>query len=134
MASQGDLRVNVGRVYSVLFLCNEWNSSKGGLPTFNREFVINLAKAFKNKIKVICYVSQSSEQEREDAKQHNVDIITAKVVPETSDPLEWLKVPPPELSHPDVVVGHGLKLGVPACCIVRSRNSCMWVQFVHVFL
>lgn len=33
------------------------------------------------------------QHEREDAKQHNRDIITAKVVPGTFDSLEWLKVP-----------------------------------------
>ena len=73
------------------------------------------------------------QHEREDAKQHNRDIITAKVFSGTFDPLEWLKVPLSELSHPDIVVGDGLKLDVPACCIVRSRNSCKWVQTVHVF-
>ena len=30
---------------NVLFVCDEWNSSKGGLATFNRKFAINLAKA-----------------------------------------------------------------------------------------
>lgn len=63
------------------------------------------------------------QHEREDAKQHNWDIITAKVVQGTFDPLEWLKVPLSELSHPDIVVGDGLKLGVPACCIVRSLET-----------
>ena len=28
---------------NVLFVCDEWNSSKGGLATFNRKFAINLA-------------------------------------------------------------------------------------------
>ena len=29
---------------NVLFVCNEWNSSRGGLSTFNREFALILLK------------------------------------------------------------------------------------------
>ena len=45
---------------NVMFLCEEWMSSKGGLPTFNREFAISLAKISNGEIKVHCYVSRSS--------------------------------------------------------------------------
>ena len=117
---------------NVLFICDEWNSSKGGLSTFNRESAINLAKTSSNKIKVHCYVSKSNESERGDAKRHGVNVITAQSIPGTSDPLEWLRLPPPELSHPDIVIGHGRKFGTPAYFIVRTAN-CKWVQFVHVF-
>ena len=117
---------------NVLFVCNEWNSSKGGLSTFNREFAINLAKTSCDTIKVHCYVSQSTEQEREDAKRNGVNIITAKSIPGTSDPLEWLRLPPPELESPDIVIGHGRKFGTSAYFIVRTTN-CKRVQFVHVF-
>ena len=116
---------------NVLFVCNEWNSSKGGLSTFNREFAINLAKTSSDTIKVHCYVSQSTQQEREDAKRDGVNIIIAKSIPGTSDPLEWLRQPPPELECPDIVVGHGLKFGTPAYCIVQTKK-CKWVQCVHV--
>ena len=117
---------------NVLFVCNEWNSSKGGLSTFNREFAINLAKASSEKIKVHCYVTKSSELEREDARKNGVNVITAESVPGTSNPLDWLRLAPPELPHPDIVVGHGRKFGTPAYCIKRSTN-CKWIQFVHVF-
>ena len=30
---------------NVLFLCDEWKSSKGGLSTFNRELAVNLARS-----------------------------------------------------------------------------------------
>ena len=33
------------KVLDVMFLCDEWKYSKGGLSTFNREFAINLAQA-----------------------------------------------------------------------------------------
>jgi len=117
---------------NVLFICDEWNSSKGGLSTFNREAAINLAKTSSDKIKVHCYVTQSHESERKDARESGVNIITARTIPGASNPLEWLRLPPKELSHPDIVIGHGRKFGTPAYCIVETRN-CKWVQFVHVF-
>ena len=117
---------------NAMFLCEEWMSSKGGLPTFNREFAISLANISNDKIKVHCYVSRSSESDREDARKNNVNLITATSIPGTSDPVDWLRVPPPGLSHPDFVIGHGRKFGIPAYCIVKTTN-CKWVQFVHAF-
>ena len=116
---------------NVLFVCDEWNSSKGGISTFNREFVINLAKTSRNDFAIHCYVCQSSESDRDDARKHGVNIITAKSIPGTSDRLEWLRLPPSELAHLDVVIGHGRKFGTPSYCIVQNTN-CKWVQFVHV--
>ena len=117
---------------NAMFLGEEWMSSKGGLSTFNREFAISLAKTASDKIKVHCYVSRSNDLEREDARKNGVNLITAKSIPGTLDPLDWLKIPPQELSHPDIVIGHGRKFGTPAYCIVQTTN-CKWVQFVHVF-
>ena len=118
-----------------MFLCDEWKSSKGGLSTFNRElflFAVNLAKTTTGRIKVHCYVSQSDELSRQDARQHGVNLITAQSIPGSVDPLDCLKFPPPELPNPDIVVGHGRKFGTPAYCIVRVAN-CKWMHFVHVF-
>ena len=117
---------------NVMFLCDEWKSSKGGLSTFNREFAVNLAKTARDSIKVHCYVSQSDELGREDARQHGVNLITARSIPGSTDPLDWLKIPPPELVNPDIVIGHGRKFGTPAYCIVQTAK-CKWMQFVHVF-
>ena len=116
----------------VMFLCDEWKSSKGGLTTFNREFAVNLAKTISDSIKVHCYVSQSDELSRVDARRNGVNLITARSIPGSSDPIEWLNIPPPELPNPDIVVGHGIKLGTPAYYIVQ-RAMCKWIQFVHVF-
>ena len=117
---------------NVMFLCDEWKSSKGGLSTFNREFAVNLAKTASDSIKVHCYVSQSDELSREDARQHGVNLITAQSIPGSTDPLDWLKIPPQQLPNPDIVIGHGRKFGTPAYFIVRSAK-CKWVHFVHVF-
>ena len=117
---------------NVLFVCNEWNSSRGGLSTFNREFAINLAQTSRDDFAIHCYVCQSSESDRDDARKHGVNLITAKSIPGTGDRLEWLRLPPSELPHPDVVIGHGRKFGTPAY-FIRQIKKCKWVQFVHVF-
>ena len=119
---------------NVMFLCDEWKSSRGGLSTFNREFAVNLAKTSSDSIKVHCYVSYSDELGREDARQHGVNLITAQSIPGSTDPLDWLKIPPQELPDPDIVIGHGRKLGIPAFFFVRTLAAkCKWVHFVHVF-
>ena len=123
------------KLVDILFVCDEWNSCKGCLSTFNREFAINLAKASRDDFAIHCYVCQSCESDREDARNNGVNIITAKNIPGLpgiSDRLEWLRLPPSELPHPDVVIGHGRKFGTPAYCIVQN-TKCKWVQFVHVF-
>ena len=119
-------------VINVMFLCDEWKSSKGGLSTFNREFAVNLAKTTTGRIKVHCYVSQSDNLSRKDARQHGVNLITARGIPGSFDHLDWLKIPPPELPNPDIVVGHGRKFGTPAYCIVQAAK-CKWMHFLHVF-
>ena len=116
----------------VMFLCDEWKSCKGGLSTFNREFAVNLAETTRDSINVHCYVAQSDEQSREDARKHGVNLIIARSIPGSSDPLDWLKIPPPELPNPDIVVGHGRKFGTPAYFIVQT-TKCKWMHFVHVF-
>jgi len=117
---------------NVLFICNNWGSFKGGLSTFDREFAVSLAKAASDRIKVHCYVCSSSEEDRLDASNQGVNLITARRHPGANDPMEWLKIPPPELPTPDVVVGHGRKFGSPAY-FISDRTKCKWIHFVHVF-
>ena len=126
------VRDEASRRIDVMFVCDEWGSSKGGLSTFNKEFAVNLAKAASNRIKVHCYVSSSSPEDKEDASKQGVNLITAQRSPGSNDPIEWLKIPPPELPTPDVVVGHGRKFGSPAY-FISERTKCKWIHFVHVF-
>ena len=116
----------------VMFVCSEWDSSKGGLSTLNRELAVNLAKYSKNNIRVHCFVCGSTEKDRRDASRQGVHLITARRPPASSDPLEWLKIPPPELPHPDIVVGHGRKFG-SAAYFISDRTKCKWIHFVHVY-
>ena len=120
------------RLIDAMFLCDEWKSSKGGLSTFNREFAINLAEATAGSMKIHCYVSNSDDRDREDAEQHGVNLITARSVPGSADPLECLKFPPSKLPKPHLVIGHGRKLGSPAYFLAQS-TKCKWIQFVHVY-
>ena len=126
------VRGDASQCIDVMFVCNEWGSSKGGLPTFNREFAVNLAKEASDRIKVHCYVCSSSEEDRLEAKNQGVNLITAQPLPGSNDPMEGLKVPPPELPTPDVVVGHGRKFG-SAAYLIWERTKCKWIHFVHVF-
>ena len=70
-----DLPSTSGQIKSkrvkILFVCDEWNSSKGGLSTFNREFAINLAKSSRDDFAIQCYVCQSSESDRDDANNQS---------------------------------------------------------------
>ena len=86
---------------NVMFLCDEWKSSKGGLSTFNREFAVNLAKTASGRIKVHCYVSQRDELSREDARQHGVELIAARSIPGSVDP-EQLQNTRPTYLHVSV--------------------------------
>ena len=120
------------QVIDVVFLCDEWKSSKGGLSTFNREFAINLAETTTSSMKIHCYVSKSDDQDREDARQYGVNLITARSIPGSTDSLERLKFPPPELPNPHLVIGHGRKFGGCAYFLVKA-TKCQWIQFVHVY-
>ena len=123
---------DVSRNIDVLFVCDEWGSSKGGLSTFNRELAVTLAETSTDSIKVHCYVCDSNEGERQDASSRGVNLITARRLPGSADLMEGLKMPPKELPHPDIVVGHGRKFG-SAAYFISDRAKCRWVQFVHVF-
>ena len=120
------------QVIDVVFLCDEWKSSKGGLSTFNREFAINLAETTTNSMKIHCYVSKSDDQDKEDARQYGVNLITARSIPGSIDSLERLKFPPPELPNPHLVIGHGRKFGRCAYFLVQT-TKCRWIQFLHVY-
>jgi len=117
----------------VMFICDEWKSTKGGLSTFNRCFAENVAK-YCSHIDVSCYVQQSDENDRENAKKKSVTLLTAVKLPGNRNQMDWLKCLPKELPNPDVVITHGRKFGPIAPFIMQKASStCCWVQVVHVF-
>ena len=118
--SQGSKNVQV------TILASEWGSSKGGLSTINRELAIQLAKC--TEAEITFFLPQCSEEDKNIARSHNINIVEAKRRPGFGE-LDWLSFPPEDLQI-DVIVGHGLKLGHQAQ-IIRDSHKCRWVQVVH---
>ncbi|XP_015752963.1 PREDICTED: uncharacterized protein LOC107332737 isoform X1 [Acropora digitifera] len=118
----------------LMFVCDEWKSTKGGLSTFNRYLAKSMAKYGRRPINVYCYLPQSDENDRQDARENGVSLLTAGKLPGNPSPLDWLKCPPKELPNPSVVLTHGRKFGPTGHFIVKMASStCCWVHAVHVF-
>ena len=122
------LKASSTNATNVMLLAGEWGSSKGGLPTINRQLAMELAKS--PNLAVSLYVTKCSEDEKRMAANNGITIIKAKKLA-GYEVLDWLGVPPEELSVIDVVVGHGAKLGKQAQLIRRFYPKCVWVQFEH---
>lgn len=125
-----------GRVSSfcklkVALLGDEWNSSKGGVSTLNRELAIHLAEDLRLDVTVLVPEGACKDEERKEAGGYRVSIVHAKARP-GYDPLDWLSFPPKDLSI-DIVVGHGAKLGWQGQVIryASQLENCKWVQVVH---
>jgi len=110
----------------VTILASEWESSKGGLSTINRELAIQLAK-FPD-VEITFFLLKCSEQDKKEALGHKINIVEAKRQPGYTE-LEWLSFPPEHLQI-DVIVGHGVQLGRQAR-VIREINKCRWVQVVQ---
>ena len=119
-ASQGCSKVQV------TILASEWGSFKGRLSTINRELAIQLAKF--PEAKITFFLPQCSEEDKNIASSHNINIVEAKRRPGFGE-LDWLCFPPEDLNI-DVIVGHGTMLGRQAQ-IIRDSHKCKWVQVVH---
>ena len=113
-------------VVKVTILASEWGSSKEGLSTLNRELAIQLAK--NPEAEITFFLPQCSEEDKNTARSHNINIVEAKRRPGYEE-LDWLSFPPQDLKI-DVIVGHGMKLGHQAQ-IIRDHHKCKWVQVVH---
>ena len=109
----------------VTILASEWGSSKRGLSTINRELAIQLAKF--PEVEITFFLPKCSQEDEKLALQHNVKIIKASRLPGLEE-LDWLSFPPQHLPI-DVIVGHGVKLGIQAQIIKKLKN-CKWIQVV----
>ncbi|KAL9964398.1 hypothetical protein ACROYT_G028033 [Oculina patagonica] len=92
----------------------------------NRELAIQFARS--PIAEVTFFVPKCTEDDKEEAKRHNVNIVEANTLP-GFEPLDWLSFPP-ENHDIDIIVGHGVKLGKQAQVIRKSHHS-TWVQVVH---
>ena len=72
----------------VTLLANEWGSSKGGLSTINRTLAIHLAKHANVEVTILVPEFECGEDDKRDAKGHNIAIMEAQRRPGFSDPLD----------------------------------------------
>ena len=114
------------RKLKVTLLSSEWTSTKGGLSTINRELAIQLAK--HPSVEVSVYLPQCSEEDKQVAASHNVQLIKAEEM-QGYDPVDWLSFLP-ENHSVDCVIGHGAVLGRQVQGIKR-QCKCKWIQVVH---
>ncbi|WP_219636835.1 glycosyltransferase [Streptomyces sp. AJS327] len=88
----------------ILSVATEWDSSHGGLSTFNRDLCRALAAAGA---RVFCAVLTASAEEETAARAAGVTLLPAPAVAGASDDLRLGSRPAlPEGTEPDVVVGH----------------------------
>ena len=114
---------------SVTLLASEWDSTKGGLSTINRELATELAQHEQVKVTLLVPQFCCSEEGKRTAASHKVSIKEAERCPGYDDPLDWLSFPPEDLTI-DIIVGHGAKLGKQAQ-FIRKLHKCKWVQVLH---
>ena len=108
-------------------LSREWRSSTDGdLSTINRELAIQLAK--HSNVEVSVFLPECSEEDRNDAARHHVQLVEAEKVIGWN-PVDWL-INVPDGHVMDCVVGHGVSLGKQVQCI-REHHHCKWIQVVH---
>ena len=110
----------------VTLLSSEWRSTKGGLSTINRELAIQLAK--HPSVEVTVYLPQCSEEDKQVAASHNVQIVLAEKRPGL-EPELWLSCLPKD-HVVDCVIGHGAVLGRQVQ-IIKHHHHCKWIQIVH---
>ena len=114
---------------NVTLLASEWDSSKGGLSTLNRNLASELAQDEQVKVTLLVPQYSCSEEGKRTAESHKVSVREAERRPGYEDPLDWLSTPPEDLTI-DIIVGHGGKLGKQAQ-FIRKSHKCKWVQVLH---
>ena len=111
----------------VTLLSREWRSSTDGdLSTINRELAIQLAK--HSNVEVSVFLPECSEEDRNDAARHHVQLVEAKKGIGWN-PVDWL-INVPDGHVMDCVVGHGVSLGKQVQ-FIKKDHQCKWIQVVH---
>ena len=108
-------------------LSSEWRSTKGDLSTINRELAIQLAK--DPSVEVSVYLPHCSEEDKQVASSHSVQIVEAEKRPGL-EPELCLSCLPEDLVV-DCVIGHGAVLGRQVQIIKHHHHHCKWIQIVH---
>ena len=125
MASHYSLLVKM--VFQITLLADEFKkSTKGGLSTLNRQLAIQLAKV--RTVKVCMLMPKASEEDRRDAKEHNIKIIETFECCGLEEAC-WLGYPPEDFVT-NIVIGHDVKLGWPGH-VIRRLCGAKWIHVVH---
>jgi glycosyltransferase involved in cell wall biosynthesis len=107
----------------ILFVCNAWQSSHGGIQTVNRKLALAIAQ-LPDISEVFCVVQSPSPPEIQDARSHGVRLLNGS---EHYFGAHAFLVE----SRPDVVVGHSYFTG-PAAQALAQVLKTRWIQFVHM--
>ena len=118
--------MSTNQLLRVTLLSSEWKSAKGGLSTVNRELAIELAK--RPNVKVCVYLPKCSEEDKDVASGHSVQLIEAEELPGFA-PIDWL-TSLPKGHHTHCLIGHGLHLG-RQIQLIKRHHDCKWIQVVH---
>ena len=87
--------IHGSRKLQVTILASEWESTKGGLSTINRELAIQLAKF--SYVEVTFFLPKCSHEDKKAAESHDISILEATRRP-GYDELDWLSFAPKHLS------------------------------------
>lgn len=111
---------------TILFICDEWSSAKGGISVVNRRLAIACARRDHT---VIALVSHATDADRVDAIRYGVRLVLADRTPAGPD----LHLPVAEVlaMAPDVVVGHDRVTGHIAWLYARRYSRAVWVHIMH---
>ncbi|PFX16331.1 putative 41.2 kDa protein in cps region, partial [Stylophora pistillata] len=93
-----------------------------------------LQHAKRGSWKLFFYVTSGPRvgvEHKEEAERDRINVVEAKRRVAYDDPHLWLSFPPSDLK-PDVVIGHGQKLGRQEQIIKRPPHNCKWIQTVHI--
>ena len=109
---------------NIVFVCDSWRSTRGGIQTVNRELAAAIARAHRA-LRVFCAVpSPTPEEISSAAKEYEVTLLKA------GD--HYLEVVPFfQKIRPEFIVGHSYFTG-PAAEALAKMCSSLWIQVVHV--
>lgn len=114
---------------NILCVATEWFSKNGGLSTFNRIFCETLAK----KCNVFCYLPEFSDDESNDAKKKNIQLIKPKKIAGIIgiDSLSSIPLLPDDIQI-HIVVGHDRITGpsMQALCSNYFKEA-LRILFIH---
>lgn len=114
-----------------LVLADEWQPSKGGLSTFNRDLCLGLCRAGHRVSLFVPRAGITPADAEAIKKESGIGIVHSQVEPTQPGGPE-LFLMPALAERPDVVIGHGMITG-PAAHIQREQHfqTSLLVLFVH---